>query len=42
VGVVKVTLRRWVESDGREPLRTLMTDSLTRISDAFDQYHQCQ
>ena len=39
VGVVKVALRRWIESDGREPLRTIMTDSLTRISDAFAQSH---
>jgi len=37
VGVVKVSLRRWIESDGREPLRALMTDSLVRISDTFGQ-----
>jgi AcrR family transcriptional regulator len=35
VGVVKVALRRWIDSDGQEPLRTIMTDSLTRIGDAF-------
>jgi AcrR family transcriptional regulator len=40
VGVVKVALRRWIESDGQEPLRMGMTDSLTRLSDAFDQFHQ--
>ena len=38
VGVVKVALRRWIESDGREPLQTVMTDSLARISDAFGQF----
>lgn len=36
VGVVKVALHRWITSDGREPLRRVMTDSLTRIGDAFD------
>ena len=42
VGVVKVALRRWVESNGRDPLRTVMTDSMTRMSDAFDQFRQHQ
>jgi AcrR family transcriptional regulator len=42
VGVVKVALRRWIESDGREPLRTLITDSLVRIGDAFGQLEQRQ
>lgn len=36
VGVVKVALHRWITSDGREPLRRVMADSLTRIGDAFD------
>jgi AcrR family transcriptional regulator len=40
VGVVKVALRRWIETDGKEPLHTVMTDSLARIGDAFDQLHQ--
>ena len=40
VGVVKVALRRWIESDGKEPLRTVMTDSLARIGDAFDRFHR--
>lgn len=40
VGVVKVALRRWVQSNGQEPLRTVMTDSLARISEAFDQFNQ--
>ncbi len=40
VGVVKVALRRWIESDGRVPLRTVMADSLTWIGDAFDQFHR--
>ncbi|PZR71466.1 MAG: TetR family transcriptional regulator [Candidatus Dormiibacter spiritus] len=40
VGVVKVALRRWVESSGQEPLRTVMTDSLAQISEAFDQFNQ--
>ncbi|MET0864003.1 MAG: helix-turn-helix domain-containing protein [Nakamurella sp.] len=40
VGVVKVALRRWVDSNGREPLSTIMATSLDRISDAFDQFHQ--
>jgi AcrR family transcriptional regulator len=35
VGVVKVALRRWVESDGREPLRTILADALARVSAAF-------
>jgi hypothetical protein len=42
VGVVKVALRNWLESDGREPLRTIMADALTRIDDAFDQFHRRQ
>jgi hypothetical protein len=37
VGVVKVALGRWIGSNGSEPLRTIMADSLTAISDAFDQ-----
>ena len=40
VGVVKVALRRWIDSDGQEPLLAVMTDSLARIGDAFDQFHQ--
>jgi hypothetical protein len=41
VGVVKVALRRWIESDGHEPLLAIMTESLARIGDAFDQFaHQ--
>lgn len=39
VGVVKVALRRWIDSDGQEPLRAIMNDSLARMSDAFDQYN---
>jgi AcrR family transcriptional regulator len=35
VGVVKVALRRWLRSDGEQPLQTIMTDSLTRLRDAF-------
>lgn len=38
VGVVKVALRRWIESTGQEPLQTIMTDSLTRIGGAFNQF----
>jgi len=37
VGVVKVALRRWIESDGEESLQAILTDSFARISDAFDQ-----
>lgn len=37
VGVVKVALRRWIESNGEDSLRLIMTNSLRRISDAFDQ-----
>jgi len=40
VGVVKVALRRWIESDGREPLQAIMSDSLMRISSAFDQLYE--
>jgi AcrR family transcriptional regulator len=40
VGVVKVALRRWVASDGREPLRAIMTDALARVSDAFGPLRQ--
>ena len=40
VGVVKVALRRWISSDGREPLVKMMTDALRRVSEAFDQVHQ--
>ena len=40
VGVVKVALRRWIESDGQEPLLAVMTDSLARIGDAFGHFHQ--
>lgn len=42
VVVVRVALGRWIDSDGREPLLTIMTDSLTRMSAAFDQFHQPQ
>ena len=42
VGVVKVALRRWIESDGDEPLLAVLTDSLARIGDAFDQFHHRQ
>ena len=35
VGVVKVALRRWMESTGEEPLHLIMLDALTRVSDAF-------
>jgi AcrR family transcriptional regulator len=38
VGVVKVALRRWIESAGEVPLLAIMTDSLARIDDAFDQF----
>ncbi len=39
VGVVKVALRRWAGSTNQEPLHTIMSDSLTAIGDAFDQFH---
>jgi len=42
LGVVKVALRRWIESDGDEPLLAVLTDSLARIGDAFDQFHHRQ
>jgi hypothetical protein len=42
VGVVKVALRRWIESDGDEPLLAVLIDSLARIGDAFDQFHHRQ
>jgi AcrR family transcriptional regulator len=35
VSVVKVALRRWLESDGREPLTATMTSSLRQLGDAF-------
>jgi AcrR family transcriptional regulator len=35
VGLVKVSLSRWIESDGREPLQTVMADSLQQLHDAF-------
>ncbi len=35
VGVVKTALRRWIESNGADPLHTVMADSLQRIGDAF-------
>jgi AcrR family transcriptional regulator len=38
VGVVKVALRRWIESDGREPLRPILADALARLGDAFGEY----
>lgn len=38
VGVVKVALRRWLESTGEQPLQLIMSDALTRIGDAFDQF----
>ena len=40
VGVVKVALRRWIESDGEVPLLAIMTETLARIDDAFDQFQQ--
>jgi AcrR family transcriptional regulator len=42
VGVVKVALGRWIASDGREPLRAIMTDALARVSDAFGPLRQRQ
>lgn len=39
VGIVKVALHHWLESNGQMPLNRIMSDSLTRISDAFDQFH---
>lgn len=38
VGVVKVALRSWVDSDGAEPLAAIMSDSLGRLSDTFGDY----
>jgi AcrR family transcriptional regulator len=35
VGIVKVALRQWIDSDGREPLRSIILDSLSRITNAF-------
>jgi AcrR family transcriptional regulator len=35
VGLVKVSLGRWIESDGQEPLHSIMADSLNRLNDAF-------
>jgi AcrR family transcriptional regulator len=35
VGVVKVGLRCWLESDGQVALLTTMSSSLTRLTDAF-------
>jgi AcrR family transcriptional regulator len=35
VGVVKVGLRCWLESDGQVALLTIMASSLTRLEDAF-------
>lgn len=40
VGVVKVALGRWIESDGQESLHTIMSASLLRIGDAFEQLRQ--
>jgi AcrR family transcriptional regulator len=39
VGLVKVSLGRWIDSDGEEPLRAIMTDSLRRLGDAFTAFH---
>jgi AcrR family transcriptional regulator len=38
VGVVKVGLRRWLESDGREPLTATLTSSLSQLGAAFAQH----
>ncbi len=38
VGVVKVALRRWIDSDGHVPLGTVMAESLARTSQAFDRF----
>lgn len=35
VGVVKVSLRRWVASDGGMPLASILTEALWRVGDAF-------
>lgn len=40
VVVVRVALGRWIESDGQVPLLTIMTDSLTRMSDALAPSHR--
>ncbi len=37
VGNVKVALRRWLETPDHQSLCAIMTDSLTRLSDAFHQ-----
>jgi AcrR family transcriptional regulator len=39
VGLVKVSLGRWIDSDGQEPLHTVMAVSLNRLGDAFAQFH---
>jgi AcrR family transcriptional regulator len=35
VGVVKVALRRWIDSDGRHPLNEIMTDGMVRLRKAL-------
>lgn len=40
VGVVKVALRQWIESNGAEPLDSLMTGALDRLRGAFAATHQ--
>lgn len=37
VVVVRTSLGRWIDGNAQQPLLTIMTDSLTRISDAFRQ-----
>jgi AcrR family transcriptional regulator len=42
VGIVKVALRQWIDSDGSEPLRSIILDALKRISDAFAELDRSQ
>lgn len=39
VGVVRTSLRHWIESGGGEDLGVLMTTTLRRLSSAFDDAH---